>query len=77
MNDLGQNEEMLKQYTMVEYYNLQYKLVDGKHISVDKLSTFNLQCFCDGLVEKRGYSEAKSAAFEVNLRRREGKGTEV
>jgi len=50
---------MVKKYSLVEYHYIEkYK------VRADEMSTFNMQCFCDQLIEEKGKSYAKQAIYK-------------
>lgn len=54
LSDSNNDWDMVKRYSLVEYHYIdQYKTWP------DELSTFNMQCFCDALIENKGKSYAK------------------
>lgn len=76
-SDLGNDSEMLKQFSLVEYHHIMHSTHEGKHLEIDQLSTQNLQCFCYDLMEERGRSGASSAKFSFSFAGHEEEGATV
>jgi len=66
------DEEMLKEYAKEEW--LHWQKSDGSEESVLKLTTTNLQCYCEHVVEEEGRSSAMEILIEEIIDNKPRKG---
>jgi hypothetical protein len=57
--------DMLKKFAMTEWFHWQGN--DGSKETMLKLTTSNLQCYCDGVVEDKGRWEAMQYTLEMEI----------
>jgi hypothetical protein len=64
---------MLKQFALVEYYHMHHTKKDGKRLTIDQLSTQNIQCYCNTLVNEEGRGAATMKMFNYKFHGKEQK----
>ena len=52
---------------MIEYYHIHNTFRDGEKVTVDKMSTANLQCMCDDLYYNYGRARARKHKYSVEI----------
>lgn len=52
---------------MNEYYHIFVNVEGKKTFEAEELSTDNMQCYCDKMVEEKGNSVAKNLAINYTL----------
>lgn len=67
------DEAMLEKYALTEWYHWQKS--DGSEESVLKLTTSNLQCYCNDIADKHGREEAMDFTLNVNINGHQQEGT--
>lgn len=59
LSDSNQDWDMVKKFSLVEYH-----YIEKYNVRADEMSTFNIQCYCDKLVEEKGRAYAKKAEYK-------------
>jgi len=75
--DLSNDHEMLQQFSLVEYYNMHHTFHNGEELTIDKLSTTNLQCFCEMMKSQVGRKAASLKEFTYTYQGEEQKKVKV